>query len=241
MDSNANFRPVPWRLERAFWPALFALAVVVVIFEFSSLDLWLQDWLFDFEHHEWLINRHEPWSRAMFYTGPKIALIALGLVALALTAGPAAWRRCLGLLDQRAQVAVLFLSLATVPALIGGGKAVTNVYCPSELQRYGGEVRYTKLFERLRADEKPERCGRCFPAGHASGGFALLALAFLGRTRGQQRVGLGIGLGAGCLMGLYQMANGAHFASHTMVTALLAWIVASGWQRLLNRTQCSAC
>lgn len=40
-----------------------------------------------------------------------------------------------------------------------------------------------KVLERHPLDQQPERCGRCFPGGHASGGFALFALAGLVATR----------------------------------------------------------
>ena len=35
-------------------------------------------------------------------------------------------------------------------------------------------------------------------------------------------------------MGLYQMARGEHFLSHTLATGLLAWLIAAALARLLR-------
>lgn len=69
------------------------------------------------------------------------------------------------------------------------------------------------------------RGGRCFPAGHASGGFALIMLYFAVPNARWRWMGLAAGLAAGWLMGGYQMLRGEHFLSHTVTTMLLAWLV----------------
>ena len=63
--------------------------------------------------------------------------------------------------------------------------------------------------------------GHCFPAGHASGGFALLALGWLSDRRAWRIAGTGTGLAAGSVMAAYQMAKGAHFLSHSLATLAL--------------------
>ena len=55
-------------------------------------------------------------------------------------------------------------------------KKYTNVFCPSEIRRYRGDTAYAKLCAPFPADDRPARRSGCFPAGHASGGFALLGL-----------------------------------------------------------------
>jgi membrane-associated PAP2 superfamily phosphatase len=69
---------------------------------------------------------------------------------------------------------------------------------------------------------EPRRNGGCWPSGHASGGFALLCLGWLGRRRVAQRWLLVPGIVAGFTMGTYQIARGAHFASHVLVTGLIS-------------------
>jgi membrane-associated PAP2 superfamily phosphatase len=38
-------------------------------------------------------------------------------------------------------------------------------------------------------------------------------------------VGLGLGLAAGWIVGLYQMLKGVHYLSHTIVTMFLVWMI----------------
>jgi membrane-associated PAP2 superfamily phosphatase len=222
-------------VRRSTWPALVLLASVIVLFECTQLDLAVQDWLYDFSRERWLVDAAAPWPRLAFYTGPKVLLIAFGVGLLALAAGPARWRDRLhaGRCERRACLLV-FLTLATAPSLIGALKATTNVFCPSEIQRYGGDIAYVPVTTCYSPENRPAKRGRCFPAGHASGGFALLALSAFARTRKGQVIGWSIGAVAGLWMGLYQMAKGAHFLSHTLVTALVAWLVYVGWERVLD-------
>lgn len=218
--------PQPFNLERSFWWAVGLLAAVVLAFERTNLDLRLQDRLFDFERQTWLIDKKDPVGKWLFYTGPKLVIVLIGVGMLAAATLPHRWLRHLPeVLRSRHNTTVVFLSLALTPALIGWSKAVTNMFCPSEIQRYGGMVKYVRLFETYPVGEKPARQGQCFPAGHASGGFALFALAALASNRRGQLLGVATGLALGSLMGFYQMAKGAHYLSHTLITALVAWVV----------------
>lgn len=212
-------------LERSLRWSVGLLVAIFALFEITSLDLWVQDRLFDFQRGTWLIDGREPVGRVLFYTGPKAVIIALGIVLLGALVLPTRWRTWLPVaFGSRRRGWVLFLTLGLVPAVIGWSKSATNVFCPSEIRRYGGDVPYVRVLERHPAEDRPKRRGRCFPGGHASGGFALLALAGLAHDRRGQWLGIGIGLTVGSLMGFYQMAKGAHYISHTLITALVAWI-----------------
>lgn len=220
------------------WPATGLLVVTFLLFEFTGLDLLLQDTLYNFASHRWLIDSRNPILRLAFYDLPKIAIIIMGVILLGLAVGPAQWRERWPLATPaRRHLLVAFLTLGTVPALIGQLKATTNIFCPSEIRRYGGDVPYVRVVERYPDNDRPQKRGRCFPAGHASGGFALFALAGLGRTRRTQLFGMALAVGTGGAMGFYQMAKGAHFLSHTVITALIAWIGFLLWRRVFRVTQ----
>lgn len=223
----------PGLLDRTLWPAFLLLAAVLLLFECVDLDLLLQDRFFDFPNRRWLIDPGAPLPRLLFYTGPKAVLILFGILVAALALGPGKWRDRLRVpAGGRLDLWIVVATLATVPTLAGLGKSVTNVHCPSEIRRYGGNVPYVKLFSRYPVDDRPARRGRCFPAGHASGGFALMSLAGLARTRRGRRTGTLVGLAAGWTLGLYQILKGAHYLSHTLVTMMMAWIVFLAWRRL---------
>jgi membrane-associated PAP2 superfamily phosphatase len=69
--------------------------------------------------------------------------------------------------------------------------------------------------------------GHCFPAGHASTGFAFIAVYFGLRQAGvlAARKYLLMAVLAGFVLGLSQQMRGAHFMSHTLWTAWLCWTV----------------
>lgn len=207
----------PWRLLFASLGVLFA---VFALFEFTNLDILVQDTLYDFETGKWLVDARDSLGRAAFYNGPKYLIIALATVLLILALGPAGWRTRAAV-DRRG-LAVGLLTLALVPALVGFSKARTNVFCPSEIRRYGGDVAYVKVLGRFSNEDRPDRRGRCFPAGHSSGGFALIGLMWLRRSR-RWRTGIAaLSLVVGWWMGGYQMLKGAHYLSHTLVTMVFA-------------------
>ena len=223
--------PGPIAILRPLWVTLGLLAGVLALFEFTDLDLALQDNFFDFASRRWLVDAKDPSGRLVFYNGPKALVWIIALTALTLAAGPARWRERWQLNRRGLWLGVLVI--ATVPALAGLGKKYTNVFCPSEIRRYGGDVAYAKLCEPFPADDRPARRGGCFPAGHASGGFALLGLLAVRASRRWRRGVIALGLGLGWWMGGYQMLKGAHYLSHTLTTMLVAWLVVLLWRRAL--------
>lgn len=219
-------------LNRSLWAALFVLAAMFALFELTPVDLWLQDHFYSKETKRWLVNEKEPVGRAIFYNGPKAVVWVFGLTVLTLAAGPARWREKYALNRRGLWLGVLVL--ATVPALAGLGKKYSNIFCPSEIRRYGGDVAYARLCEPYPADDLPVRRGGCFPAGHASGGFALMGLLAVHAGRRWRRGVIAFGLGLGWWMGAYQMLKGAHYLSHTVTTMIVAWIVVLLWARVLK-------
>jgi len=99
--------------------------------------------------------------------------------------------------------------------------------CPWDLLRYGGHQPYIGLFSHRPADMPMTAC---FPAGHASAGYAWLSLYFFALLwRPAWRwTGLALGLGSGLLFGISQQLRGAHFLSHDLATALLCWLLSLG-------------
>jgi membrane-associated PAP2 superfamily phosphatase len=211
-----------WAGNRGLVAVALALAATFAAAELTGLDLAVQDLFYEATRGAWRVSSSAPLPRLVFYRLPKLALALLGLGALAL----AVWRRPArqrpGVLARlpRRHALFLFTTLAAVPLTVGLGKQVTGIYCPAEIERYGGTVPYYGLFEPVDPEVAAAGRGRCFPAAHASGGFALFAVAFVGRRRPCRAAW---GLGAGWVMGLYQMARGAHYLSHTLVSMLIAW------------------
>lgn len=224
--------PGPAVSPRTLWITLGLLAAALALFELTDLDLALQDKFYNAGTRRWAIDEKDPVGRLVFYNGPKALVWVCALTTLALAAGPARWRERFGLNRRGLWLGVLVI--ATVPALAGLGKKYTNIFCPSEIRRYGGDVAYAKLCEPYPEADRPARRGGCFPAGHASGGFALMGLLAVRGTRRWRNGILALGLGLGWWMGGYQMLKGAHYLSHTGTTMLVAWLIVLLWRRALR-------
>lgn len=118
-------------------------------------------------------------------------------------------------------------------ALVLLGKRTTGVDCPWDLQPFGGDLPYTPLLQQLFSGG----AGACFPAGHASAGYAWLALHFAAATAAPRwrYPLLAVALGLGGIFGITQQLRGAHFLSHDLWSLTLCWCVCALLAPLLLR------
>lgn len=192
-----------------------------------------------FRDHAWLLSKafHRAYGSAL-YTGPKIGIALIAVAALAVALGlsrkaPLAVRRDTQFAPWRKPCLLLALSICLVPLLAASLKAVTGVYGPVDLLPYGGGHPHIGFLDHLWTYGRPDT-GRSFPAGHASGGFALMAAYYLPLRPGLRAGLCGAGFALGWLMGLYQMARGEHFLSHTLATMFLALAVIGLLARIVS-------
>jgi len=123
--------------------------------------------------------------------------------------------------DVRFLVSCLAVVLLTVVPL----KDLSSVRCAKDLLRYGGDLPDVEGRFTLARMLTSARSHGCWHSGHASGGFALVALGFL-NVSPRNRVLLWLAaVTAGCVMGAYKVARGAHFVSHIVAIALIAQIL----------------
>ncbi len=199
-----------------------ALLLVVVFFENSGMDLWLQDYLYNFETAQWVLDRDDTVSKFLFYDGIKKALIAFILLIIV---GATLFRKTSLVRNYHQGLVILLLSAVLVPVTVGALKATTNVPCPRDLEHYGGSYPHVTLLRCYPDDFQQEKNIRCYPAGHASGGFALLSLVFLFKRKRNKVIAAVSALSIGWAMGIYKMLIGDHFLGHTLVTMVLAWLI----------------
>lgn len=131
----------------------------------------------------------------------------------------------------------LLLSLTFSLAGVALLKHSLPMDCPWDLQAFGGTQSFTGLFSNWPANRAPNAC---FPAGHASIGFAWLGLYFFclqlypKLTRPVLMLSLTLGFG----LGLVQQLRGAHFISHDIASAAWCWSMAclcAYWPTLRQR------
>lgn len=207
------------------WPSLAVLGVVCFFglpgLGGESLDLWFQGLFWNGQ--AWLIPHEARWGRWLAYDGPKAIIIGVAVVTL-LLASRRAFRG-----EVSRPLWFTLACLAVVSVLCTQLRAVSHMATPLDLKLYGGTWEHLLLFQA----KPPGYPSHAFPAGHASGGFALICL-YWSWPQPRRAMGLAIGLAAGCWMGLYQIARGEHFLSHTLATAALAWLVCVGLARWIR-------
>lgn len=203
----------------------------IALFEYSSIDIWLQNFLYNFESGSWLWDRNEKISKFIFYEGIKTLIVIFVLVILI---GAVCFRKSVLIQNNKEGLSIFIISALLIPLLVGTLKAVTNMPCPKNLAYYGGTYPRTTLFKPYPESFHQTNTIRCYPAGHASGGFALLALAFLFKTKKRKVQVIGVALSLGWAMGGYKMLIGDHFLGHTVVTMLLSWFITLVIARIVN-------
>jgi membrane-associated PAP2 superfamily phosphatase len=195
--------------------------IALLFFENTRLDSKISNWFFDpvtngfplrYSSVMELIGHHFLKEVVIMLDAGTVALYVLSFIIPEL---------------KRRRRLLLFLSLAlTLAPLAVALLKVTSVrHCPWNLTEYGGFAPHLSLF-----DTPPERlaAGHCFPAGHAAAGFSMLAFYFAGLATGKRWLsvfGLWGGLMAGMVFGMARVAQGAHFVSHTLWSALVCWLV----------------
>ncbi len=201
-------------------PMAVWLVAVWVIAQFG-LDHQLAKALFAFEGGHWALRDAFLTEDVVHRAGHDISIAAwvaalvFWVVALR-RERLRAWRRPLG---------YLLLAVLVSTLMISAMKAVTNMDCPWDVQGLGGNRPYVPLFMQRPAGLTH---GRCFPAGHASAGYAWMALyfAFLMIRPRWRWYGLAVGAATGLIFGITQQLRGAHFLSHDLWTAMICWTVA---------------
>ena len=198
------------------------LVFTIILFGITNIDEILQDSFYSFSTNQWILDRELQPYKFLFYDGIKKFLIFI--VGILLILSLLFWKTKL-IQEYKKGILVVILSSIFIPLIVGGLKKCTNMPCPKHLVTYGGEYPKTQVWETYPDSFQMEKKVKCWPAGHASGGFALLSLFFLFKSRKNKILAITVALGVGWSMGTYKMLIGDHFLSHTVLTMIIAWFV----------------
>jgi membrane-associated PAP2 superfamily phosphatase len=205
----------------------------ILFFGLSGADIAIQSLFYNPQTHQWLVDSNNEVLKFVFYDGIKRLLIIIGVVVLVgLIIG---WKRP-SLQPYRRGLIILLASSIVVPLIVGSLKAVTNMPCPKNVEIFGGTYPHTCVWESYGKRECPKEKQKCWPAGHASGGFALMALVFLFQRRRAKVLAMSSAVMIGWSMGTYKMLIGDHFFSHSVITMVLAWLLILLIVRGVDRT-----
>ncbi len=201
---------------------LLCYSVAWLILDVGGGDVYFASKLYFLQGQQWLLREH--WlMEEVLHTGARklVTFCVLGLILITLYVSFYAK-------SHRVLAKALFaLSISVIFSLVivAYFKSITNVACPWSLSLFGGSEPYYHLLE-PRPSFLPYH--RCFPAGHASAGYAWVALYyFLACLVPKWRfLGLGFGIFFGGLLGFVQQIRGAHFLSHDITTLVLSLLIA---------------
>ncbi|WP_332311035.1 phosphatase PAP2 family protein [Stenotrophomonas sp. SY1] len=198
------------------------LAIASVVLMAGGGDQWIADQLYRLQGSQWAL-RDAWWTSHLLHKGGRnLSTLAALLVILGLI------RTCFNarLRPLRKPLLYLLLAVALSTGVVSLLKSWTGMDCPWDLERYGGLRPFIGLLQ-----VRPTSLGHaaCFPAGHASAGYAWVALYFfMLQVRPQWRWPALIGaLTVGATFGIAQQLRGAHFLSHDLWALAISWAVAT--------------
>lgn len=206
------------------WPWLLPVLALMAITPFTAA------WDLAVAHYFYEGNGHfssAPVYSFVYQYGVVPAQLAVLLACIALLLS-----YCLARFKKWRQGALLLV----LPLLIGAGFVVHAVLKdhwgrprPKQVIEFGGHQAFLPYYVPNFA-EKPEPA-KSFPCGHCTMGFYFFALALLGRRLDKPVLfwgGLAAALGLGIMLSLTRIAQGGHFLSDTLVSALIMWLAAYG-------------
>ena len=201
------------RLDRSAAALLLAALVPLLLWDWSGLDITVARWFGTAQGFAW---RDDFWLNTLGHIGARNLAWVL---ALALVVN--IWRPWTPGLTRRERVWWLLATLAAA-AVVPLIKQQSLTSCPWDQSEFGGAAQQISHWLQLGPGGlRDGGGGRCFPSGHAtsafaffSGGFALRRAYPIAARRWMSGVLL-----LGLLLGLIQLARGAHFPSHTLWSA----------------------
>ncbi len=210
-------------------PLLLAVALLAMT-ELTDFDPWFQALFYDpstrtFPYRvSWLFERglHD-FGRAMVVVFGTGFLVAFAVSFRDARLAPVRWNLLL-----------CALTIALGPIVVAQIKHVAPYHCPNHLTLFGGEHPYLTLLDPIPPGME---YGHCWPGGHSSGGFSIMACYFAFRRRAPRfaRWLLLGGFVYGNILGMGRLMQGSHFISHQLWSALICWVIGLGLYELILR------
>lgn len=201
---------------------LLPILAMLILTPFTpALDLAISHYFFD--DQSFVTN---PLVEALYFWGlipPQLAFI-LGCFLFGLSFLRKKWER------WRKPGVALVLALG-----LGSG-LITNAILkdhwgrprPRQTIEFGGTQEF-RPFWKPNFFNQPEP-SKSFPSGHASAGFYFFILIFIGKRTKHPKIrwlGWILGLGVGIALSITRIAQGGHFFSDTLMSALIMWLTAN--------------
>ena len=204
--------------------ALALAGLVLLLWSHSGLDLRIS--ALAYSPGQRAFPQRDAWLFAVLgHSALKYFAVSLWGALLVVAAAAPRWRR----IALHAWAGMTLVAFA-----VAGLRELSAHSCPWDLAQFGGTAQWFPPFGAVPPDPGP---GRCLPAAHASSGFALFALYFALRDAHPRlaRAALALAWALGLAAGAVQVVRGAHFASHALWTAWIAWALNIALYALIRR------
>ena len=197
---------------------LILLSLLFYLFYQQKLDFVLAGWWYQLQGGQWALQHH--WlTQNLLHDRVRdfnllLVLTLIGYTLRLSLAGTTA------LLSHALRT--LLYSVVSCFALVAFLKHLLPMECPWDLSQFGGDMPFYGLLQ-IRPEATPVHL--CFPAGHASIGFAWLGLYYFFLELKPQWANKALTAAAltGVVLGAVQQSRGAHFFSHDIFTAAVCW------------------
>ena len=104
---------------------------------------------------------------------------------------------------------------------------------PKQIEQFGGTQEFRPFWSPYFTNPIESKS---FPCGHCTMGFSFFAIALLGKRYKKQWIwyaGMAFALILGCGLGVTRMAQGGHFLSDVLLSGLILWLSAWGFDRFV--------
>lgn len=199
-------------LQHGLLPAL-VMAVLLGLIAGFKLDSTLATILYDSQGQSWALKDYF-WLETVIHQGGRMFFALLYIALLCCCLLP-------DFKQHRGPLVYLTLSIFIALVSINLLKKISGVPCPWSVNFLGGSQDMIEWFQGFNGDSG------CFPAGHASSGYAWVALYFFALMvcPALKYHGLLFGMALGLIYGIAQQLRGAHFLSHDLSTLAVCWFV----------------
>ncbi len=205
--------------------------VVVTSLELSSFEFEISKHFYNSTLHQWPDKKN--WLlEDVIHKGGRVFSKIMGVIVLLSLLFSLSKKTFL--YNYRKPLLFLFIASITGPIIIAILKSNTHIYCPWDLELFGKDKPYIRLFDYVPNGLK---VGHCFPAGHAGGGYTFISLYFFLMVVKPQYKTLGLytGLLLGLIYGIAQQMRGAHFITHDIFSLAICWFASLIWFLVIFR------
>lgn len=195
----------------------------------GTFDFWVSQYFFDPVTRTFPLEH----NHRLFFWGHTV-LKKISVIIWLLSIGLAVASIRLKALRQWRRALLLFIVMGGCVSLVVQSLKGSSIHaCPYDLAMYGGKDFWFPLFDTI---TMAVHKGRCWPGGHASAGFVLIAGYFALREQAPSWArGILIGsLVLGAVMSAVQVVRGAHFVSHNLWSLWFSWAVCATISMLIE-------